>query len=99
MEWPEEGGGCTPGGEGAVADRAVWAGPGAIHCLGNALCHLPHPLKKFKKLKQIKKFKKSKVHPGPMCVQTGASDRMPRGGSQEGSGEESGSYEGLGLGG
>ena len=33
-----------------------------------------------------------------MCVQTGSSDRMPRGGSQEGSGQESGSYEGLGLG-
>ena len=39
--------GKTWGGRGAVASRDVWAGPGAIHCLENALCHLPHPLKKF----------------------------------------------------
>ena len=62
-------------GWGAVASRAVWAGPGAIHCLDTTLCHLPNPLKKLKKLKKFKKLKKSKVHPGPMCVQTGASDR------------------------
>ena len=74
-------------------------GCGQQGCLGRSRCDplsgkrsLPPtpPIKKFKKIKTIKKIKKSKVHPGPMCVQTGASDRMPRGGSQEGPGRSLG---------
>ena len=82
-----------------MAGRAVWAGPGAIHCLDSALYHLPNPLKKLKKNKVIKNIKKIQGPSRPhVCPDWGL---RPDAAWREsgGSGEESGSYEGLGLGG